>query len=174
MQLQKISIVFVASLLGNLLLPVLLFAAGQQVGGEVTLTDSHNSLSLATAILKTLGALIAVIGLMLLTMFWIKKSGMVRTGPSKDGLISILDTQMLAPKKQVSVLRVAGTYLVVGISEQQISLLATLAANDQLIEASQPRQTRPLIAPSFASLLDKAGQALSAIKDKKEGPAHEE
>lgn len=174
MHIRQMSIVFGASLLADLLFPLLLFAAGQQIGGDVTLTDSHDSLSLATAILKTLGALTMVIGLMLLTMFWLKKSGMVKTGPSKDGLISILDTRMLAPKKQVSVLQVAGTYLVVGISEQQISLLATLEANDQLIEAGQPRQARPLVASSFASLLDKAGQALSAMKDKKEGPAHEE
>lgn len=153
--------------------PLFLLAA-EQTGGANVLTGSQETLSLTTAIFKTIGALIIVIGLMLLILSWIKKTGMVRGGASRDGLIAILDSRMLAPKKQVSVLEVAGTYLVVGISEQQITLLATLEANDRLQEAGQSGQDLPNLPVSFAAALNKAVRGLSALKQKKEGTAHAE
>jgi len=133
------------------------------------LTSNEETISLTTAIFKTLGSLIIVVGLMLLLLFWIRKMGLVRTGSRDEGLITVLDSRMLAPKKQVSVLEVAGTYLVVGLAEQQITLLATLDPNERLKEAAQSRQTFPPLPDSFASLLNKATQAISDLKQKVRG-----
>lgn len=138
------------------------------------LTGSQETLSLTTTIFKTLGSLILVVGLMLLLLFWIRKMGLVRVGSRQEGLIAVLDSQMLAPKKQVSVLEVAGTYLVVGLTEQKITLLATLAPNDRLTEAAHARKTPSALDASFASLLNKASQGISGLKQKKEGSAHAE
>lgn len=162
-----------ASLLYQLSCPLLLLA-GEQLGGgagalPTTLTSNAETISLTTTIFKTLGSLIIVVGLMLLLLFWIRKMGLVRTGSREEGLITVLDSRMLAPKKQVSVLEVAGTYLVVGLSEQQITLLATLDPNDRLKEATQSRKTSTGLPPSFASLLSKATQTISGLKQKKEG-----
>ncbi|MCX5865605.1 MAG: flagellar biosynthetic protein FliO [Deltaproteobacteria bacterium] len=170
-----------ASLLYHLFFPLMLLAA-EPLGdgtGEATaiptgLTGSQETLSLTTTIFKTLGSLIIVVGLMLLLLFWIRKMGLVRVGSTQEGLITVLDSQMLAPKKQVSVLEVAGAYLVVGLTEQKITLLATLAPNDRLTEAAHSRKTPSALDASFASLLNKASQGISGLKQKKKGPAHAE
>jgi flagellar protein FliO/FliZ len=156
-----------ASLLFQLFSPLMLLAA--DTASSPLLTSNEETISLTTAIFKTLGSLIIVVGLMLLLLFWIRKMGLVRTGSREEGLITVLDSRMLAPKKQVSVLEVAGTYLVVGLAEQQITLLATLAPNERLKEAAQSRQTFPPLPDSFASLLNKATQAISDLKQKVQG-----
>ncbi|MFA6900790.1 MAG: flagellar biosynthetic protein FliO [Desulfurivibrionaceae bacterium] len=173
------------SLLYHLFFPLMLLAA-EHLGGDGTgedgalpaspvgLTGNQETLSLTTAIFKTLGSLVIVVSLMLLLLFWIRKMGLVRGGARQETLITVLDSQMLAPKKQVSVLEVAGTYLVVGLSEQQISLLATLAPNDRLTEAAHSRKTLPPLPASFASMLNKAAQGISDLKQKKKGSANAE
>lgn len=169
-----------ASLLYHLSCPLLLLAAEQLGAGTgegappTILTDSQDTLSLTTTIFKTLGSLVLVVGLMLLLLVWIRKMGLVRVGARQEGLITVLDSQMLAPKKQVSVLEVAGTYLVVGLTEQQITLLATLAPNDRLTNAAHSLNTPSPLPASFASLLNKAAQGISDLKQKKKGSAHAE
>lgn len=157
--------------------------AAEQLGGTgegapsaipTGLTGNQETLSLTMAIFKTLGSLTIVVGLMLLLLFWIRKMGLAGGGSRQEGLITVLDSRMLAPKKQVSVLEVAGAYLVVGLTEQQITLLATLAPNDRLKEATHSRKTSTPLPASFASLLNKAAQVISGVKQKKEGPAHAE
>ncbi len=162
-----------ASLLYHLSCPFALFAEqpGAGTGGAVPsplLTGNQETLSLTTAIFKTLGSLAIVVGLMFLLLFWIKKMGLVRIGSRPEGLITVLDSQMLGPKKQVSVLEVAGTYLVVGLTEQQITLLATLDANDRLTETTHSRKTFTPLPASFASILNKAAQNFPGVKQKKE------
>ncbi len=147
---------------------------GASAAIPTTLTGNQETLSLTTTIFKTLGSLIIVVGIMLLLLFWIRKMGLVRVGSRQEGLISVLDSQMLAPKKQVSVLEVAGTYLVIGLTEQKITLLATLDANDRLKEAAHSRKTIPPLPASFASMLNKAAQGISGLKQKKERSAHAE
>jgi flagellar protein FliO/FliZ len=168
-----------ASLLYHLSCPLMLLAAEQLGEGAAsaipaTLTGNQETLSLTTAIFKTLGSLIIVVGLMLLLLFWIRKMGLAKGGSSQEGLITVLDSQMLAPKKQVSVLEVAGTYLVVGLTEQQITLLATLSPNDRLTNAAHSRKTLAPLPASFASMLNKAAQGISDLKQKKKGSAHAE
>lgn len=171
-----------ANLMFYLCFPLSLFAAEQL--GEGTgeplpsalptgLTGNQETLSLTFAIFKTLGALIIVVGLMLLLLFWIKKMGLGQSSIRQDGLITILDRQMLAPKKQVSVLEVAGNYLVIGLTEQHITLLATLETNKQLKDATSAlSHSSPGLPASFASLLNKAIQGLSELKAKKGGPTN--
>jgi len=170
-----------ASLLYHLSWPLLLLAAEFDDGtgkdaasGITTLTGNQETLSLTTAIFKTLGSLIVVVGLMLLLLFWVRKIGLVRGGSRQEPLITVLDSQMLAPKKQVSVLEVAGSYLVIGLTEQQITLLATLAPSDRLAAAAHSRETLPPLPASFAAMLNKAAQGISGIKQKKEPPANAE
>ena len=165
------------SLLCDFFFPLMLLAAepiGGGTGGTAPLlTDNQETLSLTTAFFKTIGSLVIVVGLMLLLLFWVRKMGLAKGGCSQEGLITVLDSQILAPKKQVSILEVAGTYLVVGLTEQQITLLATLDANDRLREAAQSRKTLPPLPASFASMLNKATQGISKLKHKKES-AHAE
>jgi len=63
---------------------------------------------------------------------------------------------------------------VVGISEQSINLLATLEANDRLNEARHAQRNPPPLPDTFAAVLNRARQGLTAIKPKKEGSPHAE
>jgi len=167
------------SLLFYLACPLILFAAEQFGGGTGAaipsgLTGNQETLSLTTTIFKTLGSLIIVVGLMLILLFWIRKMGFTGTSSGQTNLITVIDSQMLAPKKQVSVLEVAGTYMVVGLSEQQITLLATLDTNEALKNATHSRKAFTPLPPSFASILNKAAQGISGVKQKKEGSANAE
>ncbi|MBU4177288.1 MAG: flagellar biosynthetic protein FliO [Desulfurivibrionaceae bacterium] len=155
-----------ASLLFHLACPFMLLAAER-------LTGNQEALSLTTTIFKTIGSLVLVVGLMLLLLAWIKKMGFAKGGSRQEGLITVLDSRMLAPKKQVSVLEVAGAYLVVGLSEQQITLLATLDPNERLMAATQKSDAPPLPA-SFAAMLHKATQTISGMNPKKKGSADAE
>lgn len=168
-----------ANLFLHLSCPFILFAAEQFGGGTgagipAGLTGNQETLSLTTTIFKTLGSLIIVVGLMLILLFWIRKMGFSGNSPGQTNLITVIDSQMLAPKKQVSVVEVAGTYLVVGLSEQQITLLATLEANDALKSATHSRKTFTPLPASFASILNKAAQGIPGVKQKKEGSANAE
>lgn len=50
----------------------------------------------------------------------------------QDKMISTVATHMLAPKKSIAVIRVAGQHLVIAISGDNITLLTTLAAGSEL------------------------------------------
>lgn len=108
--------------------------------------------SLAIAAAKALGALAVVLGLLALLAAAIKKLGLSGQTPQGEGLIKVLETRMLAPKKYVAVLDIAGQAMAVGISEQQITLLTKLEPDERLqaLAAKRPSSSR------FASLLSRA------------------
>jgi flagellar protein FliO/FliZ len=104
-----------------------------------------------------LGSLVIVIGLMLLLLYFIRKAGLAKTGIQQNQLINIIDTRMVAPKKQVAVLKIGDEYIVVGITEQNINLLTTIENNaviDQAIAASP--NANGAASFSFAHVLNKA------------------
>jgi flagellar protein FliO/FliZ len=80
---------------------------------------------------KTLLSLAAVLGLMIGVVFLLKKfvygSG---TQSSAQVDIRVMGSRSLSPKKSISVVRVMGKVLVVGLSEQGISLLTELDGDD--------------------------------------------
>ncbi|MFZ5776200.1 MAG: flagellar biosynthetic protein FliO [Thermodesulfobacteriota bacterium] len=121
--------------------------------GNTGLTGNQGTISLATALIKTLGSLAVVLGLLFLFLLLLKKLGLSRPAASREGLIRVLDIQPLSPKKQVAILELAGEYVAIGVTDQQISLLATLPANDRLRAATAATQPPP---PPFAAALAKA------------------
>ncbi|MDH4320368.1 MAG: flagellar biosynthetic protein FliO [Desulfobulbaceae bacterium] len=115
-------------------------------------TDVRPTPSLAIATLKAFGALAVVLGLLMLFAAALKKLGLSGQTPHGDGLIKVLETRMIAPKKFVAILDIAGQTLAVGITDQQISLLTTLTPDEKLLALA--RQPQP--ASRFASLLSRA------------------
>lgn len=117
-----------------------------------TLDTFQQPPSMAITAAKALGALAVVIGLLMLLASALKKLGLSGHAPQGGGLIQVLDTKMLAPKKYVAVLDIAGQTMAVGVSEQQVTLLTKLEPNERLqaIARSRPASSR------FASLLGKA------------------
>jgi len=78
-------------------------------------------------IVKTVSALAIVVGLMGLVAygakrFLVKKNG----GPFSDDAITVVASRYVGPKMSVALIEVMGTYLVVGLTPQRISLLSHL------------------------------------------------
>ncbi len=112
---------------GYLLLPQLLFA-GQDGSGQATSPALRppelGGLETTFSIIKVLAAFLVVAGVMALVFKVMRKIG--PGSLSKTGLIEILDTRMIAPKKYISVIRIADQDMAVAISDNNITLLCPL------------------------------------------------
>jgi flagellar biosynthetic protein FliO len=89
-----------------------------------------NSPDLFPSFLKMVSALAVTLGIMLITIYLLKKA-MKRTGVN-DGLMKILSTQYLGPKNSIMLIDVLGDILVIGVSSSQISLLTKIVDHNSL------------------------------------------
>jgi len=75
-------------------------------------------------ILKAFLPLFLIVGLLYLLMRYIKKSGFsFKPKTSKLFNMKVINTQMIMPKKFISVVKVNDTFLVLGISDHSVNLL---------------------------------------------------
>lgn len=118
------------------------------------IASGQETISLLSALFKAAGALALVVGIMLLLLFLIKKIGLSRNRLRPNSLIRILDIHSLAPKKHVAVIEVAGEFVVVGITDQQISMLTKLDKNDLADSLAAEKKSAPQL-PSFAQIFGK-------------------
>lgn len=91
------------------------------------------------SLLKAVGALILIIGLLLLLAALVKKMGINRGFGKGGGLIRVVETRSLGPRKYLAVVEGAGEFFLLGVSDQQISLLTPLN-NQELIRQELIRQ----------------------------------
>ncbi len=103
--------------------------------------------------LKVIGGLALVIGLMVLLVIWLKKLGFSQKTLKQGSLIRILDTRMIGPKKYVSVLQIADQNIVVGITDQQITMLTGLN-DDPALKIDKGKEDNT--SETFSSLLARA------------------
>jgi len=142
--------------------PLLLLAVTTTAwAAEVPLAGGANTFSLASTIFKAIGALLLILGLMLLMAKLFRKLGTGIGAIGQGAMINVLETRMLGPKKQVSIIEVGGEVLVVGATEQQINLISRLDDPSRLLRPTAP-SARPAANgrirrdSGFAALLDKA------------------
>lgn len=127
--------------------PLSCLAADEEALGVVS--PQLGALDSMAAIGKLLAAFLIIAALMALLFKGMRKMGLGHGSPSQRGLISVLDTKMVAPKKYISVVRVAGEDLAIGISDNSFVLLSKLGPAP---EAATPRQATT----AFDASLDKA------------------
>jgi flagellar protein FliO/FliZ len=118
---------------------------------------------LLTAGLKMIASLGVVLAIILLLLYAIKKLTRQRMGVSGNRQIEVLENHYLGVKKSISLVRVPGKLLVLGICADRIRLLDTLAdtpvgaLDDGLVNTPDKeaiRQQMPASAPpSFGSIL---------------------
>lgn len=132
--------------------------AATEQGGATLLTEARKTASLAATVAKVFGALLLVVGLLLLMMIWLKRLGLGKGAIGQGSLIRVLDTRMIAPKKHVAVIEVGGQCVVVGVTDQQISLLTKLDNSPELVRTSPDPNTAGAagLSASFAAMLGKA------------------
>ncbi|MGB9712223.1 MAG: FliO/MopB family protein [Dissulfurimicrobium sp.] len=79
-------------------------------------------------IIKTIGAMAIVLGLMTAALYGIKLWDRRLRGGKADP-IEVISTKMIIPKKYLCIVRVADKILIIGASENAVGLLGTLEPN---------------------------------------------
>ena len=114
---------------------------------------SPETTSLLSAIVKVFGSLLVVVGIMLVLLYFIKRTGL-GSGQARSGsAIAVLETRMVAPKKYIAIVEIADRCLALGITEHNINLLADLGPE---IKASLAPQSTAKPGSAFAGLLSKS------------------
>jgi flagellar biogenesis protein FliO len=98
--------------------------ASEQTTSPALIGPELGGLETTFSIIKIIAAFLVVAGAMALVFKLMQKIG--PGSLSKTGLIDILDTKMIAPKKYISVVRIADQDMAIAISENNISLLCPL------------------------------------------------
>jgi len=98
--------------------------------------DKQNSepVSLLSSGLRMVTTLSLVLGLIFLLFFGFKKYVLKNTAFGGGKLVQVLSTNFLAPKKNIALVEVAGEILVLGVSDQNISLLTSIREPDRIEE----------------------------------------
>jgi flagellar biosynthetic protein FliO len=90
--------------------------------------------SLLSSALRMVTTLSLVLGLIFLLFFGFKKYVLKNTAFGGGKLVQVLSTNFLAPKKNIALVEVAGEILVLGVSDQNISLLTSIREPDRIEE----------------------------------------
>jgi len=90
--------------------------------------------SLLSSGLRMVTTLSLVLGLIFLLFFGFKKYVLKNTAFGGGKLVQVLSTNFLAPKKNIALVEVAGEILVLGVSDQNISLLTSIREPDRIEE----------------------------------------
>ena len=107
---------------------------------------TEGKVDLFSASLKMVYTLVLVLGLMFLIFHLFKKFGLKNSVFGGEGKpIKVLSTGFLAPRKSIALVEVAGDVLVIGISNEQISLLGNVNDPEQIaqIKRDPAKKERP-------------------------------
>ena len=124
----------------------------------------NSSPDVVSGAFQMLAALGIVLGGLILVFYFMKRYLKRDVGGSSGQLIQVIASQYIGIKKNIALVKVPGTILVVGVSNDNISML-TKIEDKEIIEAIQ--QEASGISPSFSDHL----QRLTArFKSAKNGP----
>ena len=122
------------------------------------------SVDIFWSFVKMISALAIILGLMFGAMVFFKRF-MKNTGVGMDrgGPIRIVATKYLGPKNSIMLMEILGQVVVVGISNQQMTVLATMSDPAVLERLNHDRNAGPQM-PSFSSQLTAYKEKFSAMK----------
>jgi len=84
-------------------------------------------------IIKAIIPLVLIVGMLYGVLFFIKKYGISFKGKKNGSVaINVLSSQMIMPKKYISVVKVDDKLLVLGVSDHSISLLKELDQPEEI------------------------------------------
>ncbi len=106
---------------------------------------------LSTA-MQMLTALGVVLGGLIVVFYFMKRFLKRDVGGSKEPLIKVIASQYIGIKKNISLVEIPGSILVVGVSNDNISLLTKI---EDKVVLDDLRQENSRIAPSFSDHLQR-------------------
>jgi len=104
-------------------------ALGVENGEMSQVMELDQSASMTMVMMKMIGALALVVGLMVLLAIWLRRMGLARQTRGQGSIIQLIDSKMIAPKKYVAVVRIGEKTLALGISDQHITMLDQLESD---------------------------------------------
>lgn len=118
-----------------------------------------NELSFFPALLKMFFALAIVIGLLVATMYVLKRYLNHSPSGGRDGsLIQIVSNRYLGPKSSILMVEVLGKVLVLGVTSSQMTVLATIDDDSALEKMNAVREheaSRPVLADRLKRYTEK-------------------
>jgi flagellar protein FliO/FliZ len=122
--------------------------------------------SIAGAVFQMLASLAVVIGVIYILYYvsnrWFK--GM--TGGRASGLIRVVETRYMGPKRSLMIVEVAGEYLLLGNGSEGMRLIKKLDTGDEFDSSSlesAPQATPEAFLKKFDGMLEKALTGLQAV-----------
>ncbi|MCF6270025.1 MAG: flagellar biosynthetic protein FliO [Melioribacteraceae bacterium] len=93
--------------------------------------------------LTTILPLILILGLLYAALLFVRKSGFLfNKDQRKISQIKVISTQAIMSKKYISVVKVQGSFLVLGISDNSISLLKELDSIEEDISEDNEKEKK--------------------------------
>ena len=181
-----IGVVFVVAVIGLVSLNTAPVTAGQSLSGTTNqLTESSeagatagevkgssrgitpaSAMSATGSIVKMVSALVVVVICIYGAVFALKKlMGRKITGRGSQGVLEVLETAHLGPKKMISVVRVADRSVLIGVTENQISLLSELDEEKTAMMTVEDEQ--PVVSNSFGDMLKSATTRVKELGTRK-------
>ena len=108
-----------------------------------------NMLSTAMQMLTALGV---VLGGLIVVFYFMKRFLKRDVGGSNEALIKVIASQYIGIKKNISLVEIPGSILVVGVSNDNISMLTKI---EDKVVLDDLRQENSRIAPSFSDQLQR-------------------
>lgn len=143
----------------SLCAPTIACAAGGKSGGGE---------SMVTAVFQMMASLAVVLGIIYLLYYictrWFKG---IAVGKTRSGLIRIVETRHLAPKRQLMIVEVGGEYLLLGNGNEGVHLIKKLENGDAFAahnDASPPRPAPEVFRKTFDDLLKKMQGGFAVVK----------
>jgi len=114
--------------------------------------------------LQMLTALGIVLGGLLVVFYFMKRFFKRDVGGSKEQLIKVIASQYIGIKKNISLIEIPGSILVVGVSNDNISLLTKI---EDKVVLDALRQESSRITPSFSDHLQRLTGRFKQAKSSK-------
>jgi flagellar protein FliO/FliZ len=140
--------------------------AEKNSAGETATTPPETTGSTFYSLIRMVSALVIVIGCIYGGIFLLKRASGSRTsGSSKNKALEVLETAYVAPKKTVSLIRVADKSVLIGVTENGMSVLTELDSSQtaELIPSGNEVQTPA----SFGSVFRKVSERVSDFRFKR-------
>ena len=112
--------------------------------------------------LQMLAALGIVLGGLLVVFYFMKRAFRGNVNGSKERLVKVISSQYIGIKKTISLVEVPGSVLVVGISNDHISLL-TKIDDKGILDALCQNTTR--VSPSFSDHMQRLTDRFKSAKE---------
>jgi len=143
-----------------------LYKASVTEQGENLAISESEAGSMTSSLIKLLGALIiVVVGIYGFLLMLRKMMGRKFSGNRKKNLLEVIETTYIAQKKSVSLVRFADRAVLVGISDNNISVLAEIDSEEtsKIVASTQLEQKETT---GFSSVLNDARSRLIGLNMK--------